>query len=240
MKKGYILPFIIIIALMGFIASNGTQKRNNISDIQIGSFDPAEIEILGFNDLGTVTKSGPHGNPDSPVKIALITGVHPMERNSHRAMVVSLYSLSKSLNYSYYIYNVHVSKDRYSYNKGRTNGHLLAAYAVSDIKKNNFNMAVDIHSNRGFYKQKRFICVPINDLKSKQLALNIRNEIPWLVYYVPPKEKGPSSPKFVTVPIIQSGTPAVVYETYAYEPYDVTVKHACEVISAIDKLNLMN
>jgi len=238
-KKDYILILlIVIIASVGLLASSGALNKNNEQIIQLKSLNPPEIKILGENDLGTVIKSGPYGNPDSQSKIAIIVGVHPLEVNSHRAMTASLYSLSKSLNCSYYIYSIHVSKDRYSYNDGRMNGQLLAKYAVSDIKKSNFDLVVDVHSNRGHYKQKRFICVPIKDNKSKLMASSIENKISWLVYYVPPKDKGPSSPNFVTVPLIQSGTPAVVYETYAYESYDLTVKHASEIISAIDKLNL--
>jgi hypothetical protein len=155
-------------------------------------------------------------------------------------MAASLYSLSKSLDHSYYIYSIHVTKDRYSYNDGRVNGQLLAKFVVSDIKKNDFDLAVDVHSNRGYYKQNRFICVPVADNKSKEMAFSIKNKIPWLVYYVPPKEKGPSSPNFVTVPLINSGTPAVVYETYIYESYYLTIKHAAEIISAIDELNLVD
>jgi len=238
MKKEYKLGLLIVIIALVLIAPNGMQKINGVSHMNINTFNPPHTEILGSNDMGTVTKSGPYGNSSSKFRIAIIVGVHPLERNSHSAMAISLYSLSKSLRYSYYVYSINVFKDKYSYTNGRTNGQLLARYAVANIKKNNFTMAIDVHSNRGLYKEKRFVCAPISNIKSKMLALELKDQISWLVYYLPPKEKGPSSPNFVTVPLIKSGTPAMVYETYGYESYDLTVEHACQMIRAMDKLNL--
>ena len=238
-KIDYMLILLIIaIACVGAISSNGILSQKDEQTLQFKSLNPPEVKVLGSNNLGIVFKSGPYGNSNSTTKIAIIVGVHPLEINAHRAIVTSLNTLSKSLNRSYYVYSIQVTKDRKSYNNGRMNGQLLAKYVVNDIKKNNFDLAVDIHSNRGFYEQKRFICAPVKDNKSQATALSVDNKIPWLVYYLPPKEKGPSSPNYVTVPLIRSGTPAVVYETYMYEPYDLTVKHAVDFISVIDKINL--
>jgi hypothetical protein len=42
----------------------------------------------------------------------------------------------------------------------------------------------------------------------------------------------------VTIPIIESGTPAMVYETYTYASFTETFDHAKEFASVVDSLNL--
>lgn len=231
----YIL--LILIALFGLLMPNVAYTLNNDHIISNNTLKNPEEHVIGSNNYGMVTKSGPYGNPNATHKIAFIVGVHPMEGNAHWAIITSVISLSKSLNSSYYIYNIDVSENESSYNNGRQNGQLLAnEYVVSDIEKNNFSLAIDVHSNRGYYQEKRFICAPIEDNRSKSLAYNIEEKIPWLVYYLPPKDKGPSSPNYVTVPLIKSGTPALVYETYLFEPADITVKHAIDFIRSVDNI----
>ena len=239
-KTEYILLILIIlVALLSPFISNQQYGQGKEQIIQIKSLnDSQKYHLLGKTDYGVVIKSGPYGNPDSGRKIALIVGVHPLEINSHRAIAESLLSLSNSLDCSYYLYSVYVTKDRDLYDNGRMNGQLLAKkYVVEDIKKNNFNLTIDIHSNRGTYQEKRFICIPIDDEKSKSIAFNLKDKISWLVYYLPPKDEGPSSPNYVTVPLIESGTPSMVYETYKYESYFLTLKHASEFILNVDNLN---
>jgi hypothetical protein len=122
------------------------------------------------------------------------------------------------------------------------NGQLLAnKYAVPDIKKNHFQLVIDVHSNRGKYagyKKNRFLSVPVKAKKSKLMASKIITKVPWLVYYIPPSGKGPKSPRYVTIPLIKSGTPAIVYETYTYDTYGVMVKHACKFIRVVDTIKL--
>jgi hypothetical protein len=122
------------------------------------------------------------------------------------------------------------------------NGQILAnKFVVPDVIQNHYNLAVDVHSNRGgnFLKE-YFLFVPKNDDKSMSIAHKLISEIPEIVYYIPPNEDGPKSPAYVTIPIINSGTPAIIYETYRYEPYEVTLKHANDFIQAVDKLKLNN
>ena len=190
--------------------------------------------VLGSSELGYVVKEGPYGNKDSPVKIAYITGVHPLESESHKAICESIETKNKSLNYCYYVYKIVVTKDAADYDKGRMNGQLLAnQYVVPDIKSQNFNFAVDVHSNRGNYQEKRFIFAPQDEEGSKSIALQIKDKIPWMVYYNPPSQ---TSPQYVTIPLIKAGIPAVVYETYINDPYDFTKEHADEFVSAVDTI----
>ncbi len=237
-----LLLMVIIAALLCSMIVNQQYAQDNKQNIQIKIPQVLETQTLGSTSKGTVTKSGPYGNPNSTHKIAIIVGVHPLEANSHRAMVESILNRSNSLNSSYYIYSIDVTEDSDDYNTGRINGQLLASrYAVPDIKKNHFQLVIDVHSNRGKntgYKENRFLSVPVKSYKSRLIASEIIAEVPWLVYYVPPSEKGPKSPKYITIPLINSKIPSIVYETYMYEPYETTLKHANEFIMTVDNIKL--
>lgn len=210
---------------------NISDNSKNISNTPIIS-----EKILGSTDYGKVTVEGPFGNSNSPVKIAVIVGVHPLESNSHRAAVESIKSRQKSLNYCYYIYRVDVTRDAQDYNKGRMKGQLLAnKFAVPHIINQKYNLALDIHSNRGNYKEKWFIFAPLEDSQSKSIALKIKGKLSGFVYYNPPSQ---TSPKYVTIPLINAGTPAIVYETYFYDSYESTGRYAKNFINAVDNIKI--
>ena len=234
-----VLLLILILVIMGtslFINQNITSA--NIS--QITNFKPLESPvILGSTDYGYVERGGPYGNIRSPVKIAYITGVHPLESNAHRAIIETVLTYPDSLKYCYYVYRVVVTRDASDYNNGRINGQNLAYnYVVPDIKSHKFNLAVDVHSNRGVYKYERFVDVPVDDNISRGYAFTIADKISWLKFYVPPAENGPTSGPYVTIPLINSGIPTFVYETYMYEPYNTTLRHAEEFVGNIDKMQI--
>ncbi|MBI4813654.1 MAG: hypothetical protein HY802_04925, partial [Methanobacterium sp.] len=114
------------------------------ADVYVKSWK--SISLLGSTDYGEVVKIGPYGNLMSPVKIAYIVGVHPIEQASHQAMMESISGYDNSLNYCYYIYEVTVTRDAGDYEKGRMNGQLLAnKFAVPDIINQRFKLAIDIH-----------------------------------------------------------------------------------------------
>ncbi len=193
---------------------------------------------LGATEYGSVEKLGPYGNTSSPVKIAYIIGVHPLEYKSHQALSESLTNNSKSLKYCYYIYKINVTKDKGDYDKGRMNGQLLAKkYVVNDIAKDDFDLAIDVHSNSGNWKENRFIFAPVSGSTSESYAKQIKNNLSWLTYYVPPN---PTSTDYVTGPLIKAGVPAVIYETYNKESYDVTLEQAREFIGVVEGLDFGN
>ena len=120
-----VIILIIIAILPGysiFYGSNYHQMDNS----SLNSLKTKHPQVLGSTNYGKVIKSGPYGNSNGTQKIAFIVGVHPLESYSHRAIVTSLLSLNRSLNSSYYVYSIDVTKDRTSYNNGRMNGQLLA------------------------------------------------------------------------------------------------------------------
>lgn len=192
--------------------------------------------ILGSNNLGSVEKIGPFGNTKSPVKIAYIIGVHPLEHKSHTAIYRTIINQGKSLNYCYYIYRVKVTKDAKNYSKGRANGQYLARdYVVPDIKKQKYNLVVDVHSNRGNYGKKRFVFAPKNHPSSKKVALMTAYRIKWLSYHYP---KSQTSPKYVTEPLVRSGIKTILYENYMYQNYSRTYNEAVKFVKVVDKLQL--
>jgi hypothetical protein len=99
-------------------------------------------------------------------------------------------------------------------------------------------LVIDVHSNRGLYKENRFLDVPVKDKISEDIAYQIINKISWITFYIPPIENEPTSGQYVIIPLIKSGIPTIVYETYMYESYETTMKHADDLIDAIDHLNL--
>ncbi|MDZ4170845.1 MAG: hypothetical protein U1C19_01670 [Methanobacteriaceae archaeon] len=190
--------------------------------------------ILGSNNLGYVEKIGPFGNTKSRVKIAYIIGVHPLESKSHTAIYRTMINRGKSLNYCYYIYRVKVTKDAKSYSKGRVNGQYLARdYVVPDIKKQSYNLVVDVHSNRGNYGKRRFVFAPKNHAASKKVALRTAYRISWLSYHYP---KSQTSPKYVTEPLVRSGIKTILYENYMYQTYSRTYSQAVSFVKVVDKL----
>ncbi len=240
----WIVLIVIIIVLGTFTSLNGVSYNfngslANNSSTQMGADDSiATVKFLGERDYGFVVRYGPYGNPKSPVKVAYVMGVHPMEVQAHQAMM-SVISGDKSLKYCYYVYQITVTKSKDDYTQGRIYGQQLALdYAVPDITKAKFNMVVDVHSTKGDYPETKFISVPADDSRSLLLAHLIVSKIPWLVFYVPPFDGGPTSGPYVTIPIIQSGTPAMVYETYSYASFNETFEHAAEFAKVVDSLSL--
>jgi hypothetical protein len=233
------LKLIIILSLF-FIASFFLTFYiyNPINPINSNSSISKETSFssvtLGATDYGSVIREGPYGNPNSPIKIAYIVGVHPLEYQAHNAIIESLKAHNSTLKECYYIYKVNVTRDAQDYTKGRNNGQKLASqYIVPDIQKQGFNLVIDVHNNQGNYQKKRFLYVPLTSQISQNTASQIVKQIKWLTIYNPPD---PTSPTYVTIPLIKSGIPSIIYETYMYDPYNTTKAHADQFISVLDKI----
>lgn len=210
---------LILTASSNFNGGNNNNGTNGINKIDNSLSNGFKTVNLGSNDKGSVDLIGPVSNKNFKAKIAYIIGVHPQESNVHNALYNSLIAKSNSLNYAYYIYKINVTKNVSNYDVGRMNRQLLAKkFVVPDASSKNYNLVVDIHSNKGTnggsYEETNFIFAPLNDPKSKVFADEIIARIPSLVYYFP---KSQTSPEYVTVLIIQSGTPTIIYETYGYK-----------------------
>jgi len=209
-----------------------------ILSISIYYIDTANKKTLVTNDLGTVTLEGPFGNTNSSDKIAFIVGVHPLESNSHISLLNNIRNNDKNLNKSYYIYIINVTKDRNDFEKGRMNGQLLARdYVVPDIKNKKYDFVVDVHSHRGVYLEKNFIISPLDDSKSREIGLNIISDIEGMkiLKYIPEDGGDPTSPEYVSIPILKNGTSTLIYETFLNESETATNTFIEKFIKNLDK-----
>ncbi|HEX3014246.1 MAG TPA: hypothetical protein VHO92_08245 [Methanobacterium sp.] len=99
MNKKVIAGIIVMLAFIfsiSFIISSHYLQNDASSTLAASS---GGTNVLGSNGMGYVVKEGPYGNKDSPVKIAYITGIHPLEYESHKAIRESIETKNKSLNY---------------------------------------------------------------------------------------------------------------------------------------------
>lgn len=209
-----------------------------INSFTADSADSADksVKTIGKNSIGTVTLEGPYGNANSSVKVAYILGQHPRESNAHDAIYDSLLNNSDYLNYSYYVYRINVTAESDDFEESRMNGQLLAQdYVVSDIIKNDYSLAIDIHSSNGGYVQDPYIFAPLsNDTVAYDAANNVTKALSYVIYYEPASY---SSPQYSTIPIDDGGVPAIVFEMRGNPDHSLETE-ANQFIHVIDKLIL--
>ena len=194
-------------------------------------------ELLGENDLGSVELLGPFGNADSNVKIAYSIGMHPLESKAHKALFDTVKAKNSALNYCYYIYKINVTNYDTD-DEGRMDGQLLAQeFVAPHIINNDYDLFVDVHSNKGMisgtYEETNFVFAVGKDEKSEVFVNKILDKMPELVYYFPSAQ---SSPPYITLPVEQSGTPTVNYETFCYEPINTTYDLMNKFVDTVDSL----
>ena len=189
--------------------------------------------------MGSVHLHGPYGNRESKIKIAYNIGMHPLESKSHRALFETILSKSDELNYQYYIYNINVSGPLDEKTEGRMDGQLLAQeFVAPHIIDNDYDFFVDIHSNKGQrgpgkYEKTNFIFAPGFDEKSSQYMNILLDRIKELCYYAPEYR---TSPEYITRPVVNSGIPTIVYETFSYESMTKTYELAFLLVENVDEL----
>jgi len=189
--------------------------------------------------LGSVHLHGPYGNRESKIKIAYNIGMHPLESKSHRALFETILSKSDELNYQYHIYNINVSGPLDEKTEGRMDGQLLAQeFVAPHIIDNDYDFFVDIHSNKGQrgpgkYEKTNFIFAPGFDEKSSQYMNILLDRIKELCYYAPEYR---TSPEYITIPVVNSGIPTIVYETFSYESMTKTYELASLLVENVDEL----
>lgn len=239
------LPVYNIASNNGNSINNGVNNTNNISTGTTNNNTnqtSLTTTLLGSNDKGKVELIGVFGNPNSNVKVAYVIGQHPLESQVHDELYNLMNSKKNSLNYCYYIYKITVIKNPSDYSEGRLNGQLLAqSFVLPHILNNNYNLVIDIHSNQGLvggtYEETQFLFAPLNHSSSKLIAENIINQIPTLCYYYPSAQ---TSPPYLTEPLVKSGIPTIVFETYKDEDISITTNLVSELISKVDGYNFAN
>ncbi|MCL2115869.1 MAG: hypothetical protein FWH29_06590 [Methanobrevibacter sp.] len=195
---------------------------------------------LGEDEKGNVQFIEIIGDSSSKVKIAYIIGIHPLENNAHQSLYTNLLAKVKNLQYKYYIYKINVTQGASDYDVGRRNGELLAhKFVLPHIKKNKYNLVIDVHANQGTkggnYKKTNFIFAPLNHSASKTIANKVIKKIPGLSYYFPESQ---TSPHYITNPLVKEGIKTIIYETYVHEPKTTTNKYMKQLIDNVDALKL--
>jgi hypothetical protein len=213
------------------------QKLQYLPDnIWLKSLKP--VVLLGYNKLGKVERLGPFGNISSPVKIAYIIGMHPLENMSHITMLDAIKTNSKTLNYCYYVYKITVTLNADDYEKSRLNGQLLGQkFVTSDLIKHKYNLTVDVHSNRGKWAQKRFVFCPVSGTTGQTISNYLVNKISWLHYYTPPN---PTSPNYIVIPAIKGGIPSFCYEIYIKDNYETSLIEQNLFLKTLDAMKFKN
>lgn len=172
------------------------------------------FEKLGSTENATVYISEPIGNLHSNKNIAIIIGVHPRETEEHQMFLKSLLNKQKTLKYKYTVYKVNVTKDANISSTGRMNGQVAAnKYIVPHITEQNYNLVIDIHGSEGIgdYDGHIIFIDPEDNNKSIKIANNIKKHMPGIDIFTPTYK---TSPKYVVLPIIKSGTNALILELY--------------------------
>jgi len=196
-----------------------------------------EARLLGENDWGSVHIHGPFGDETSEIKIAYLIGMHPLESKSHRSLFDKL-TAKDDLKHCYYLYNINVN-DSNSQTEGRLEGQLLAQeFVKDDIIDKNFDLFLDIHSNRGpngpgDYQITNFLFAPGFDEKSTGFMNQILDKFEEIVYYAPEFR---SSPPYITEPTANAGIPTLVYECFSCEAMDVSYDLALKLVEIVDNL----
>ncbi|MDR2624553.1 MAG: hypothetical protein LBC39_08360 [Methanobrevibacter sp.] len=219
-----ILAVIVIIATILTFTNNTPSKQ-------------LEFKLLGSNSNGTAELIGPIGNTSSKIKIAYIIGIHPLESFAHKTAYDTLFTNNQSLKYCYYIYRINVTDQPKVYETGRMHGQVLGQeFVVPNITKENYSLVMDIHSNEAAsgYAKTDSVFAPDQDTRSKKIAEEIIvNTNKTLIYFYPEPQ---TSPKFVTIPIIKSGIPAIIFESDDKESTTLRTKRIEMLIKAVDNL----
>ena len=194
--------------------------------------------LLGKNSLGYVLKSGPFGTGTN--KVAVIVGVHPLEVQTHIAMINAIEALSKSLNnVQIWVYSVVVYNGA-DYNAGRTAGQNLAnKYVVPNIGTS-YKLVMDTHGNTGngaelYSGYPNFVFAPVQNTKSLSFANKLINSKYTNEDLINHPIAG-TSPKYVTIPIANKGIPTLVYEQYINQTNyaQILYMHALQILKAIN------
>ena len=240
--------YVIIALLVVFIAAISLALVGNIGhnpSANVGTSDSMEgpsRELIAneSSDPGSVEVIKNVGNLSSPVKIAYVVGVHPLEHETHETLVKLLPNMT-GLRYKYDIYIINVTEDVGHYgdgssddSPGRQNGQNLAyKYVYPAILNGNYSLAIDVHSNVGAYPYQTFVFSPVNEGPGEKFASDVAGNASDISYYSPPST---TSGPYLTIPLNENNIPSFYFEEYSFASQDVKDAHMMQLIGAVDNL----
>ena len=226
--KDYTLAFAKILAYY-------KSKKKLATSVTIKTFVVCKYPkiLLGSNSYGKVELIGPFGNTNSSTVVAYSIGVHVREYQAHDAAYYVLNNPSTSLKYCYYIYRIVLKNPTGKYETDRMRGQLLAQkFIVPHAGKMKYNLFVDVHStNRGAYKYSYIVFAPGKDKKSSNIAKKIVSKSSGMRFYFPYPQ---TSPKYLTLPVLKKGIPAIIFETVTEESYKVSYSRLKLLVKNVD------
>lgn len=240
MKKEYLIISILLIIILIFSLLIIFSPNENQTDSKIVQLPYREVLANNSEDAGTVEVIRNVGNPNGS-KIAYVVGVHPLEHETHETLVKLLPNMTNLTN-SYDIYIINVTEDVGSYgggyndydDPGRQNGQNLAyEYVYPDIKKGNYSLAIDVHSNVGAYDYKTFVFCPVKEGLGVEYAQEVSDNCLDIVYFAPDST---TSGPYLTIPLNDNGIPSFYFEEYSFATQDLKDQHMTELIFAVDQL----
>ena len=188
-----------------------------IALVVLGSFVLSEgrSEIVGENNLGSVTKIN-YTHTDSPsVKIAVVSGMHSREQ-IHKfvlPLVCRYFSLTHG-DAEVVNYYVQVTDSPEDFTRGRANGEsLVHDYVVADVAKYDPDLVIIGHDHEPDYGSGYYIATPTMDNESVELAEEVCSDIGFN-HYKRNKTVPTQSTSILNVdnPIVETGAMVFVYE----------------------------
>lgn len=222
-KKTKIILIVILLLILGALIYYQNEELNN-----------ATYRMLGDNDLGTVEKII-YGNESANNTIALITGIHPMEKLCIDPEIKAAKEFANKTNDTKIIhYQVNVTKDKKDYSKSQANGEQLVHDFVNpDVTKSDADCVIIAHSHVEWYGEGFYLATPEMDNVSVKIAGKINNTTDFGYYPRLGNETYKStSAVLVSKPIAQAGYPTFVYEI----PENITKQNSTDMAKDLFKL----
>jgi hypothetical protein len=172
-----------------------------------------DTSVLGSDSRGKVTKEV-LGGAGATTIIAVVTGIHPREKLSRRAVSTVVESYPLRENQKIIHYDIEVKKNPQDYYLGRKNGEGLAAqYILPDLLKNNYDVVLVCHNHEPGYGTGFYLATPKMDAGSVAMAEKLEKILPEFKYYraTSTMEPGTSTLSF-TGPVATAGYRTMVYE----------------------------
>lgn len=178
-------------------------------------FTEGNSEIIGENNLGSVTKVNYTHSDNTTVKIAVVSGMHSREK-LHKfilPLVCRFFALTHK-DVELVNYCVKVTDSPEEFNRGRANGEsLVHDYVVSDVEKSDLDLVIIGHDHEVGYGEGYYIATPTMDNASVELAEEVTSDIDFN-YYKRNKTKPTKSTSISKVDnhIVKAGSLLFVYE----------------------------
>ncbi len=239
-----IIGLIVIIVLTSALNSTTSTvventTNNTTSTVANNTTSSVSTTLIGNNSLGNVTKISTYGNVSSPVKIAIILGVHPGSNDTYNTIINTLEN-KKDMHYAYDIYMINTTNStgnnstenstEYD-NLNSRSGSLANEYAVPDMINNQYNLTMDVHSENGSSNGYVFVSKDYTKT-SKSIARNISSNVETVGYYQP---SSASYVKYVSNAMIQNNVPSIVY--VASDVNSTAVSNTNDVLNVIDNFD---